>query len=288
MENKQEKRKQVSVIIPNYNYSRYIARRIDSVVKQTYPIYELIVLDDCSSDDSANIIKKKLAEVRKKHPEIKVSFVRNEENSGKAMSQWKKGFELAAGDYVWIAEADDLCSRRFLEEVMRGFDDSEVVLSYAESAIINSWGLTIAPNFRWSRDKEKTGHYKNSYVKDGKKEIEEILAIRCTIPNVSAVVFKKDKKNLKYLEEALQFMQVGDWYFYTKLLENGKISYSHQSLNRFRVHRGSVTDGSKKVKRHYDEILEMHDYFKKNYNLSDVVLERMRVEEKRVAERMKK
>ena len=279
--------KKVSVVVPNYNYSKYIGRRIDSIMRQTYPIYELIVLDDCSTDNSVDVIEKKLVEVRENHPEVKISFVKNEKNSGKAIAQWKKGFELATGDYVWIAEADDLSSRKFLEEVMRGFDASGVVLSYAESAIINSWGLMIAPNFRWSRDKEKTGHYKDSYVKEGKKEIEEILAIRCTIPNVSSVVFKKDKKVLEYLDEALRFTQVGDWYFYTKVLENGKISYDRRALNRFRVHKGSVTNDSKKAKRHYDEIIEAHDYFKKNYELSDMALKRMQAEEKRVAERIR-
>ena len=166
--------KKVSVVVPNYNYSKYIGKRIDSIMRQTYPIHELIVLDDCSTDNSVDVIEKKLVEVRENRPEVKISFVKNEKNSGKAIAQWKKGFELATGDYVWIAEADDLSSRKFLEEVMRGFDASGVVLSYTESAIINSWGLMIAPNFRWSRDKEKTGHYKDSYVKEGKKEIEEI------------------------------------------------------------------------------------------------------------------
>ena len=75
---------------------------------------------------------------------------------------------------MWIAEVDDLSSRNFLTEVMKGFDDPKVVISYAESAIINSFGLMIVPNFRWSRDKEKTGHYKRSYINDGNKEIEEI------------------------------------------------------------------------------------------------------------------
>ena len=44
--------KKVSVVVPNYNYGRYIKKRIDSILKQTYPIYELIVLDDASTDDS--------------------------------------------------------------------------------------------------------------------------------------------------------------------------------------------------------------------------------------------
>ena len=51
--------KKVSVIIPNYNYAKYIGKRIDSILRQTYPIYELIVLDDYSTDNSVKIIEKK-------------------------------------------------------------------------------------------------------------------------------------------------------------------------------------------------------------------------------------
>ncbi|MBR3172512.1 glycosyltransferase family 2 protein [Candidatus Saccharibacteria bacterium] len=278
--------KKVSVVVPNYNYARYINKRIDSIVRQTYPIYELIVLDDCSTDGSVGVIKKKLAEVEMKYPELKIQFVQNEKNSGKAMAQWKKGFDLASGDYVWIAEADDLCSKRFLEEVMKGFNDPEVMLSYTESAIINSWGLMMAPNFRWSRDKEKTGHYDSSYIKDGKTEVEEIMAVRCTIPNISAVVLRKRKELLKYLNEALKFTQVGDWYFYVQVLSDGKISYNRKSLNRFRVHSDSKTGKAKKDQQHYEEILAMHKMFIKEYNLNELVMKRMLDEEKRIAERM--
>lgn len=274
--------KKVSVVIPNYNYARYLKWRIKSILKQTYPIYELIILDDKSSDDSKKIIELEIKKIKVKYPELKLKFVENSENSGKAMMQWKKGFELATGDFVWIAEADDLSSRYFLEEVMKGFEDPEVVLSYTESMIINGRGFIIAPNFRWSRDKEKTGHYKRSYIKDGKREIEEIMAIRCTIPNVSSVVFRNNKKNLKYFDEAIRFTQVGDWYFYVKVLENGKISYSKKSLNKFRIHSDSKTGESKKDRKHYEEILRMHDIFKDKYNLSGEILDRIKSEEARV------
>ena len=280
--------KKVSVIVPNYNYVRYIEKRIDSIVKQTYPIYELIILDDASTDGSAEVIEKKLAEVKAKYPELKVQFVRNEENSGKAMAAWKKGWELATGDYIWIAEADDLSGRKFLEEVMEGFRDPEVVLSYTESAIINSVGLMIAPNFRWSRDKEKTGHYKTDYTKGGRTEIEEIMAVRCTIPNVSAVVLKKKEIFLEYLEESLKFNQVGDWYFYLRVLENGKISYNHKSLNKFRVHKDSKTGQSKKGWWHYQEIVDMHKMLAVRYNLTELVVRRMKNEEERVKNRMER
>lgn len=277
--------KKVSVVVPNYNYEKYISKRIDSILRQTYPIYELIILDDCSTDNSAEVIERKIEDIKVKYPELKVRFVKNEKNSGKAMRQWKKGFELAEGDYVWIAEVDDLSSRNFLAEVMKGFDDPKVVISYAESAIINSFGLMIIPNFRWSRDKEKTGHYERSYINNGNKEIEEIMAIRCTIPNVSGAVFKNDKKFLKYFDKATEFSQAGDWYFYAKVLENGKIAYNRKSLNKFRVHSSSKTSRSKKDRTHFDEVVLMHEYFNKNYDLKSSVRRAIEVEESRIKEK---
>lgn len=297
--------RKVSVIVPNYNYAKYLKKRIDSILRQDYPIYELIVLDDASTDNSLEELTeifrgygvglddgdavlsrtKKDGEVEK----IKFTMIVNEKNSGKAIRQWKKGFETATGDYIWIAEADDCCSRHFLKEVMKGFDDSGVVLSYVESKIINKNGLMIAPNFRWSRDRERTGHYKKSYVKEGFREVEEIMAIRCTIPNVSAVVFKNDRKIpfIRYLSGALKYSQVGDWYFYTKVLNHGKISYTRKSLNGFRVHKGSTTVDSKKTQRHYDEVVEMHKMFSTNYDLGKEVIKRMVDEEKRIKKRFK-
>ena len=265
--------RKVSVIVPNYNYAKYLKWRILSIAQQSYPIYELIVLDDASTDDSKTMIKKMVAEASRMKPEMKIKLLWNKENSGRAISQWIKGVEKASGDYIWIAEADDVSRKDFLENVMRGFEkDPEVVLGYSESAIINKYGILMMPNFRRSRDKEGTGHFKNSYIRPGQKEIEEIMAIRCTIPNVSAVVFKNTPELLKYLKLAEKFEQVGDWYLYARLLESGKIFYSKRSLNLFRVHGGSAT---KRGKEHVEEVEKMHDYFKKNYDLEKNVKEWM-------------
>ncbi len=292
--------KKVSVVIPNYNYKKYLKGRIQSILRQKYPISELIILDDASTDGSVEEIlralKKYKIELKEdktannreeknysfENEKLKVKLVVNKKNTGKAISQWKKGFELATGGYVWIAEADDSSSRDFLVEAMKGFCKPEVVLSYTESRIINSWGLMLAPNFRWSRDKEKTGHFKQNYIKDGKQEIEEILAIRCTIPNVSAVVFKNTPELKKILKEALEFRQAGDWYLYAKLLVGGKIAYNARALNDFRVHKGSVTGGSHKTNVHFEEVKNMHEYFQQNYDLPERTRKYMADEELRI------
>ncbi|MBQ3280065.1 glycosyltransferase family 2 protein [Candidatus Saccharibacteria bacterium] len=277
------KAKKVSVIVPNYNYAKYLRRRILSIGQQTYPIYELIVLDDASKDASKTIIKRAVAEASRLKPNMKIKLIWNKENSGKAISQWLKGVEAATGDYIWIAEADDVARKDFLNEVMRGFEqDEDVVLAYSESAIINKYGILMMPNFRHSRDKEGTGHFRNSYIRSGKKEIEEIMAIRCTIPNVSAVVFKNTPEFCKYLKQAEKFKQVGDWYLYTKLLEGGKIFYNKKSLNLFRVHGGSATN---RGKDHVREVERMHEYFRNNYDLTQERLGFMGVELERIKQK---
>jgi glycosyltransferase involved in cell wall biosynthesis len=257
-----------------------LRRRILSIGQQTYPIYELIVLDDASKDASKTVIKRAVAEASRMKPNMKIKLIWNKENSGKAISQWLKGVEAATGDYIWIAEADDVARKDFLNEVMRGFEqDEDVVLAYSESAIINKYGILMMPNFRRSRDREGTGHFKNSYIRSGKKEIEEIMAIRCTIPNVSAVVFKNTPEFHKYLKQAEKFKQVGDWYLYIKLLEGGKIFYNKRSLNLFRVHGESATN---RGKEHVREVEKMHEYFKDNYDLSQRVLQFMGAEIERI------
>ena len=135
-----------------------------------------------------------------------------------------------------VAEADDLSNRKFLERVMEGFNDQYVVLSYTESKIINGLGLTVMPNFRRSRDREGTGHYSHDYIKDGKREIEEIMAIRCTIPNVSAVVFRKD--SVPYLQYGIStgYLTACPW---PRISLRQHPCWSHRRRARIRSQSGS-------------------------------------------------
>ena len=254
--------KKVSVIIPNYNYEKYIEERVDSILFQTYPIYELIILDDKSTDNSVA----KIEEIIKKHPEIAIKFVKNEKNSGSVFSQWQKAFTLATGDYVWIAEADDSCNSHFLENIMRGFEDEDVVLSYAESMRIDEANRIISDDCRdWMLAVSKT-KWLHSYINDGKEEIKEALAVCNTIPNVSAVVFKKGNQ-VEIIEEAKKFKISGDWFIYYTLLSNGKVAYCHKSLNYFRKHSKSTsTVASREVE--IRELLTIQSDIRKKFQLN--------------------
>lgn len=254
--------KKVSVVIPNYNYENYIEERIDSILMQTYPIHELIILDDCSTDNSVN----KIEEIIKKHPDVNINFVKNEKNSGSVFSQWQKAFSLSTGDYVWIAEADDSCSHYFLENVMKGFDSPNVVLSYAESMRIDENNKIISLSCRDWMLAVSSVKWNKSYINSGINEIQNALAICNTIPNVSAVVFKKSNQ-VEIIEEAKKFKISGDWYIYYKLLSNGDIAYCSKSLNYFRKHSKST---STVVSRELEirELLTIQSEIRKNCHLN--------------------
>ena len=257
--------KKVSVVIPNYNYSKYIIERIDSVLNQTYPIHELIILDDCSTDNSVEVINEKISHI----DNLNIKFLVNDKNSGSVFSQWQKAFSESSGDYVWIAEADDSCSPYFLENVMAGFDHSDVVISYSESKRINENNYIISDSCRdWMSGVSFT-RWNKSYIKNGIDELRESLCVCNSIPNVSAVVFRK-KNQVDLLEDCKRFKISGDWYLYFSLLKDGRISYNSKSLNYFRKHSASTSTTVRKSIE-LEEILviqkEIRDFAKLDSNM---------------------
>lgn len=241
----------VSVVVPNYNYASYIEERLSSVIGQTAPVFELIVLDDCSSDHSVPVIERFLSSCN-----IPNRLLVNRRNSGSVFRQWQLGVEMARGDYVWIAEADDLADPKFLAEALPAFSDPRVGLSYTQSKQMGRDGEILCEHYldyvsdidpeRWTRP----------YTVDGRDEIRTALFIKNTIPNVSSVVFRKSALHdvlIRYGEEIMSYRNAGDWVAYVRLLERHAISYSPKALNLHRRHQKSVTIGSFNI----DQLMEI-------------------------------
>ena len=259
----------ITAVIPNYNYANYLEERVASIVNQKYPISELIILDDHSSDNSIKIINQIIEELKQSHPNIKVRTILNSENSGNVFKQWAKAFKHASSDFVWICEADDLCSPYFLKQVMPAFrKDKRVVLSYSESDMIDADGKRLMSDFRGWVDYRSTGHYRHSFIIEGKKDLANYQAINNTIANVSGVVFRNDRDIPfeKYLKTSEEFRLAGDWYFYSKVLLHGKLAYQAESLNSYRSHSGSVSKITDNF-THYKEIVRVQDSIGQDLNI---------------------
>ena len=247
----------VSVIVPNYNYGRHLRRRLESVWAQTVPIFELIVLDDASTDDSASVIE----ELARESP-VQMHVVRSETNSGSVSRQWARGVRMARGEVVWIAEADDFAEPEFLEVVGSAFEDPNLVLNYCESRMVDEAGNVTAPNYlsyvsdidpmRWTAD----------FRASGSEEVARALAIKNTIPNVSAVLFRRKALAAvldEHLDAMVELKNAADWLCYIRLLQlGGRIGFASRALNNHRRHTASVTI-SNADKRHLREIAAMQD-----------------------------
>lgn len=265
---KQSKKKKskikISVVVPNYNYEKFLFQRIYSILYQTVKIDELIILDDCSKDNSRELIDEIFLKLKKY---INIKKVYNEENSGTAFKQWEKGFSIATNDYVWIAEADDYCDKKFLSAVLNPVKkDNSIVLSYTDTAFIDSNGYIIMKSIKPEIDILKTGHWNHKFVNSGVNEIKNYAYLNCTIANVSSVLFKNNDY-FDYFKESREYRQCGDWLFYVKVMNDGNIAYSNKILNYYRVHGSNVTSLTKK-QEHFNEIKKVHNEIDKMYKLS--------------------
>ncbi len=226
----------VSVVVPNYNYDQYLRRRLRTIIDQQYPIYEIVFLDDASSDASVMLAEDLLDE----YSGLKQIIV-NDENSGSVFKQWKKGIEALQGDYVWIAEADDYASLLMLPNLMKSFVTEEnVAMSFCDSMFVDSqgeWeGFSSDARVQLIQDSGFVGGIQN-----GREFVKKYLSKFCSIPNVSAVVMKKTSVKQEDLEEISTFKQCGDWYLYLRLLMEGKVAYHVTPMNFFRRQSRAVT-----------------------------------------------
>jgi len=221
----------VSVIIPNYNHAAFLERRINTVLHQTYSNIEVIILDDCSSDNSRGIISQ-----YRQHPKV-AKIILNETNSGSPFAQWKKGLDYASGDWIWIAESDDYADFNFLEKLVgKSMEAPSSGLIYSDSIAIDNDGVIIE-NFVFSMLKNanlKTNHWSNDYDNVGLLEIEDYLLNGGTINNTSAVIFKKDVLIAANIFDK-RFRYIGDKYAFIKVLSISNISYINQPLNYYRI-----------------------------------------------------
>jgi glycosyltransferase involved in cell wall biosynthesis len=128
----------VSVIVPNYNHARYLRRRIDSILAQAYRDFELILLDDCSTDDSREILASYSGD-----PKVRIEF--NAKNSGSVFKQWNKGVQTARGRYICIAESDDYADAHFLARMVPILEEQpEVTLAHERLRVCGDYKVWTA------------------------------------------------------------------------------------------------------------------------------------------------
>lgn len=235
----------VSVIVPNYNHLRFLKTRIDSILAQTFTDYEIILLDDCSTDGSRRFLLQ-----YRDHPAVS-RIVLNGRNGGSPFMQWEKGIRLARGKYIWIAESDDSALPDFLRRTVGELEaHPEAQLCITGSEIIDAEGRVREQNGfdRWEPD--GTTRIFPSY-----EYLVQHMVNRNSVYNASMVLFRR-KDCLKEIgSRYLRMRYCGDWFFWIEQIRKGPIVEIRERLNRFRQHTDNTTAESAADMKVWGEIV---------------------------------
>jgi len=242
----------ISIIVPNFNHEKYLKERLDSIFNQTFREFEVILLDDASTDGS-----KKILEEYAGRPEV-THFLVSPENSGGVYQQWKKGIRLAEGDYIWIAESDGYSDKKFLETMMDLFErEKNVDLAFCASLYVDEKGTILKP----APDPGE------SFFITGEGANQKYFSRYNLIRNAGSCVFKRKLIDPAFYEYAY-FQQYGDWRFWVDLTGRAwKIAYLGEKLNYSRNHHRNV----------FPEAEKKGLYFKEGFRIVDNILKNERV-----------
>ncbi len=255
----------VTVVIPNYNHAQFLDQRIESVFAQTYQDFELLLLDDASTDDSRAILNRYAEDPR-------VRTIYNETNSGSPFKQWNKGVQEASGEYIWLAEADDYAAPNLLETLVAELSHNPSVgVAYCHSLYVDKNDQILGDAEYTVLDSGKE-RWTTSFVCEGRLECSNYLPLQCTIPNASAALFRKEiYVQAGYADETMQMC--GDWQMWIKMLLISDLSFIADPLNYFRRHSGSVSSRADRSGVFAEETYRIYEYVSNAVELSPKMID---------------
>ena len=224
----------VSVVMPAYNSERYIAEAVESVQKQTFHEWELLIIDDGSTDRTIEIAKEKAEEDRRIH------VYENTRNQGVAATR-NRGISLASGQYIALLDSDDIWKDEKLERQLQIAKDDDVGIIYSSYALIGSSG-------------EKAG---NDFVVPENITFRQMLAnnyIGCSTVMIKRSIAAEHPFSTEFYHE--------DYALWLSLLEAGvKAAGAPEVLVLYRVHAGSKAYNKTKAAKNRWMIYRKHMHF---------------------------
>jgi len=205
----------VTVLIPVYNREKYVAAAIESILAQSFIDFELLLIDDGSTDGSVGIMRSYTADPR-------VRLVRNEHNLGIPKTR-NQGIELARGEYIAMLDSDDWAYPCRLEKQVTFLD------RHRDFAVVGAWATEMDEKGQpLSRDKRR-------FVSPG--ELQSRLLFRCSLCNSSIMARKAILQDYGYRE---QYAVCEDFDLFVRVAKNYKLGTLPETLVRRRTHAGNI------------------------------------------------
>lgn len=215
----------VSIIMPSYNTAKYIAESIKSVQAQTYKNWELLIVDDCSSDDTDDVVRPFLSDER-------IKYLKNENNSGAALTR-NKALREAKGKWIAFLDSDDLWKPEKLEKMLTFMISNGYCFAYHEYEKIDEESKPL--NILVSGPKVVTKRKMYNYGYPG------CLTFMYSAKEMGLIQIKDIKKN-------------NDYAILLKLCKKANCYLLQENLAEYRIRKKSISHDklSKKLKSHYD------------------------------------
>lgn len=225
----------VTLVVASYNHSRFLSRRLESLLAQTYAPLEILVIDDCSSDNSVAVL-------RGYEGDSRVRLVLRSENGGWVRVS-NQGVGLAQGEFVQFANCDDACEPTLVARLLQALErHPSAGLAFSRSLMIDEEGVVLGTDFDTKEPAFQTRCAEDTLLSGA--EATDFLRRSCVIPNLSAALFRKS-----CLEEAgllsSAYRVCSDWDLFFRIARRHDVAYVAEPLNHFRQHRKTIRSSTK-------------------------------------------
>ena len=214
----------MSIITPSYNTGRYIRETIQSVINQTYCCWEMIIVDDCSIDDTDKVVSS--------FQDPRIKYIKNTENCGAAVSR-NKAIREAKGVYIAFLDSDDLWTPDKLEKQIRFMKDNNYAFSWTYSDYIDEHSNPLAKIDKCPRQIGKVGMFAYNWI--------GCLTAVYHAPTVGLVQIEDIPKR-------------NDYALWLKIIRKTNCYSYPEVLGHYRVRKNSVSHVSKwaLIRSHYN------------------------------------
>ncbi len=269
----------VSIIIPCYNHQKFIDSCFKSIIMQTYPEIEVILIDDCSKDKTIEIIERSLGCLKERF--IRVEFRKHSQNKG-ITKTLNEGLKMARGNYIKILASDDMLYPSSIETLVNTMEENK------EYDMLFSNGQYIPEDCSYEDAlllKNKNFYISNPLPQDN--SIVQTLYLGNFIVGGTVFFRKETYERLGYYDESIP---IEDWEYNLRVAVNGKIGYVDAPIFFYRQVATSIShinktgayvqryeymyQGSSAVIEKYKEFVGEEVYLKKMVNLYEAYIEK--------------
>jgi glycosyltransferase involved in cell wall biosynthesis len=212
----------ISICIPTFNQAHFLSQAMASVLAQTYADFELIVADNCSTDNTRQVVEGFMARDKR------VRYYRNEENIG-AQRNLNRCLHHASGEYVKLLCTDDLIEPTCLEKSVEVLDANPFISLVATARLVVTENMQVISTRAYSS---------SSVLTDSAPVVDRCLAYGNLIGEPAAVFFRRRQAVRGFNEAYTQLIDLEMWFY---LLEQGTFAFLSEPLCKIRTHPGQLT-----------------------------------------------